>query len=33
MSEHLLGLLHGCRTNDTACIRTRSRMIVIRPAA
>jgi hypothetical protein len=33
VSGELLGLLHGCCTDVTVCIRTRSRMIVIRPAA
>src|SRR5215208_6816072 len=33
LSGYLLGLLHGCCTDVTVCIRTRSGMIVIRPAA
>jgi hypothetical protein len=32
ISGYSLGLLHGCCTEDTACIRIRSGMIVIRPA-
>ena len=33
ISGDSLGLLHGCCTDVTVCIRTRSGNIVIRPAA
>jgi hypothetical protein len=33
ISGDSLGLLHGCCTDVTVCIRTRSGKIVIRPAA